>query len=104
MGTEHFLRVGGEEASQVRRVGGVQHESSIWLEGLRLETRWSRGSRRAVLLAQGLEKVCVQLGRVGALSAHLGCLDCVLGRRLQGCRLRSQAWPWVWAGLWGKVF
>lgn len=51
MGTEHFLRVGGEEASQVRSDGGVQYEASIWLEGLRLETRWSRGSRRAVLLA-----------------------------------------------------
>lgn len=88
----------------MRSDGGVQYEASIWLEGLRLETRWSRGSRRAVLLAQGLEKVCVQLGRVGALSAHLGCLDRVLGRRMQGCRLRSQAWPWVWAGLWGKVF
>lgn len=88
----------------MRSGGGVQHEVSIWLEGLRLETRWSRASGRAALLAQGLEKVCVQLGRAGALSAHLGCLDLVLGRRMQGCRLRSQAWPWVWAGLWGKVF
>lgn len=70
-----FLEGGGEEASQVRSDGGVQHEASIWLEGLRLETRWSRGSGRAVLLAQGLEKVCVQLGRVGALSSHLGCLS-----------------------------
>lgn len=92
----------------MRSGGGVQHEVSIWLEGLRLETeveqRWSRGSGRAALLAQGLEEVCVQLGRAGALSAHLGCLDRVLGRRMQGCRLRSQAWPWVWVGLWGKVF